>query len=64
MGIWEVKVYHYKSHRSRNNGHAIAFMMNDNDANNGCLPKAFERAVDAVKKAIDKDGESKCRKSK
>lgn len=63
MGVWEVKVYHYKSHRSRN-GHAIAFMMNDEDAKNGYLPKAFERAIDAVKKAIDKDGESKCRKSK
>lgn len=54
MGIWEVKVYHYKSHHSRN-GHAIAFMMNDNDAEKGLLPKAFERAVDAVKKAIDTD---------
>lgn len=58
MGIWEVKVYHYKSHRSRN-GHAIAFMMNDEDAKKGCLPKAFERAIDAVKKSIDIDKEKK-----
>lgn len=58
MGIWEVKVYHYKSHRSRN-GHAIAFMMNEDDAKNGYLPKAFERATDAVKKAIDNEEKKK-----
>lgn len=52
MGVWEVKVYHYKSYRSRK-GHAIAFLMNDEDANKGCLPKAFERAVDAVNKALN-----------
>ena len=54
MGVWEVKVYHYKSHHSRK-GHAIAFMMNDSDAEKGLLPKAFERAINAVKKSIDAD---------
>lgn len=55
MGVWEVKVYHFNN-IGDDEGHAIAFKMNDNDARNGCLPKAFERAIDAVKKAIDKDG--------
>ncbi len=55
MGIWEVKVYHYKSPRSRN-GHAIAFLMNDGDVKAGCLQKAFEQAIRAVEKAITKKG--------
>lgn len=63
MGIWEVKVYHYKSHRSRN-GHAIAFMMNDEDAEKGCLPMAFERAVQAVQRAINNQGvKNDCKKT-
>lgn len=51
MGIWEVKVYHF-ANPGDEEGHAIAFMMNDLDAKRGCLPKAFERAVDAVKNSI------------
>lgn len=51
MGIWEVKVYHFNNIGDKE-GYAIAFMMNDEDAKKGCLPKAFERATDAVKKAI------------
>lgn len=33
--------------------------MNDEDANKGCLPKAFERAVDAVNKALNNKKERK-----
>lgn len=58
MGIWEVKVYHFAKPGDEE-GHAIAFMMNDEDAKKGCLPKAFERATDAVKKAIDNDEKKK-----
>lgn len=57
MGIWEVKVYHFAK-PGYEEGHAIAFMMNDEDAKNGLLPKTFEKAVDAVKKAIEKGGEN------
>lgn len=58
MGIWEVKVYHFNNIGDKE-GRAIAFMMNDEDAKNGYLPKAFERATDAVKKAIDNDEKKK-----
>lgn len=58
MGIWEVKVYHFNNIGDKE-GHAIAFMMNDEDVKKGCLPKAFERATDAVKKAIDNDEKKK-----
>lgn len=53
MGIWEVRIEHRRTYRCRS-GYAIAFLMNDDDANKGCLPKAFERAVDAVNAAINK----------
>lgn len=58
MGIWEVKVCHFAKPGDEE-GHAIAFMMNDEDAKKGCLPKAFERATDAVKKAIDNEEKKK-----
>lgn len=58
MGIWEVRIEHRRTYRSRS-GHAIAFLMNDEDANHGYLPKAFERAVDAVNAAINKKKERK-----
>lgn len=52
MGIWEVRIEHRRTYRCRS-GYAIAFLMNDEDANKGCLPKVFERAVDAVNKALN-----------
>lgn len=52
MGIWEVKVYHFGKIDS-DEGVAIAFKMGDEDAERGCLPKAFERAVNAVKNGIE-----------
>lgn len=58
MGIWEVKVYHFNNIGDKE-GHAIAFMMTDLDAKKGCLPKAFERAVDAVNKALNNKKERK-----
>lgn len=58
MGVWEVRIEHRRTYRSRS-GHAIAFLMNDEDANHGYLPKAFERAVDAVNAAINKKKERK-----
>lgn len=58
MGIWEVRIEHRRTYRSRS-GHAIAFLMNDEDASRGHLPKAFERAVDAVNAAINKKGAKK-----
>ena len=58
MGVWEVRIEHRRTHRSRSS-YAIAFLMNDEDANKGCLPKAFERAVDAVNKALNNKKERK-----
>ena len=58
MGVWEVRIEHRRTHRSRSS-YAIAFLMNDEDANKGCLPKAFARAVDAVNKALNNKKERK-----
>ena len=58
MGVWEVRIEHRRTYRSRS-GYAIAFLMNDDDANKGCLPKAFVRAVDAVNKALNNKKEQK-----
>lgn len=58
MGVWEVRIGHRRTYRSRS-GYTIAFLMNDEDANKGCLPKAFERAVDAVNKALNNKKERK-----
>lgn len=58
MGVWEIRIEHRRTHRSRSS-YAIAFLMNDEEANKGCLPKAFERAVDAVNKALNNKKERK-----
>lgn len=54
-GVWQIDIKHFKTHRSRT-GVAIGVMMSDEDEARGILPIAFEKAVDAVKKAIDKQG--------
>lgn len=52
-GVWQIDIKHFKTHRSRT-GVAIGVMMSDEDEARGILPIAFEKAVNAVKKAIDK----------
>lgn len=52
MGMWEVKVFHFDK-VGDDESIAIAFKMADTDAEKGCLPKAFERAVNAVKNGIE-----------
>lgn len=53
-GVWQIDVKHFKTHRSRT-GVAIGVMMSDEDEARGILPIAFEKAVNAVKKAIEKN---------
>lgn len=53
-GVWQIDIKHFKTHRSRT-GVAIGVMMSDEDEARGILPIAFEKAVNAVKKAIDKN---------
>ena len=56
MGIWEVRIEHRKSPRSKK-FNCIAFMMNDVDEQNGLMPKAFEQAMNAIKRHIENGGD-------
>ena len=57
MGVWEIRIEHRRTYRSRS-GYAIAFLMNDEDAKLGLIP-AFERAAQAIQKAINNKKERK-----
>lgn len=54
MGVWEVRIEHRKSWRSKA-GRATGFLMNDEDAKTMLKP-AFEKAVNLIKKSIEKEG--------
>ena len=55
MGIWEVRIEHRKSPRSKN-FNCIAFMMSDVDEQRGLMQKAFEQSMNTMKRHLEKKG--------